>query len=653
MYAHKLITQITKHPENESRAFLATHDRDADENLKKVGRTNDEENVYMATTGWYIIDTVDGPVFSDTKPKFLVPKVVIRQYRCFDPLNWDDDAQEQLWLINKFWNTLVKNENALYERYRAIMATDDAVASIEQKIADGEANMETLIDDRKKIRIEIKKKKGPATVDLDKQIAALSKELKEKRKEAREARKQAKESVKPLLNALNNERKEMNKEAYKDSQLWWCNYNGVINSMDVSRVRTMKTGGQLRFHRFDGSGRFRIQVQGGMSIDDLRSGKKSQISLMPIDAEKFCELTGKPNGMKKGSSRERRRSYALLKFTIYTGTDEHDKRFNRTLDFPVILHRPLPDNDKVRLKEVILKRERLAPGQFRWHITFTMTKEVMEQKTKAQGKPCGINMGWKNTKEGLRVATLTSDSEVRHFVLPTTIISTYLHLHQLQSEIDTAANDNDVWIKSVLTDPPDSMLEAFTAIKRSKKPHPAKFARLVHAWKDSPQFLSDAYHEALPRVAQNLRRQHELANLRDKVQGRRKDLYRCWAKEIAESYGQIAIDEMNLAELAKVEKQDGTPNELTQIAKRNRVIASLGLFREWIKKQATKTGSTVALSKKKTSSICSECGKSVSKQKTLVWRCPHCKALWDQDENASINLMRTLSDSAILEPVNK
>lgn len=569
-------------------------------------------------------------------------KVIVRQYRCFEPLNSGDDVFEHLWLQNKMWNNLVEYENNNYQKYREIMSTDPSVAAIEEQLAIRNEEMEKLLEERKKVRIAIRKKKGPETALLDKQIATLSKEMKDLRQQGKIARKEAKEKVKPLLEALNKERKEAYKKIYQNSGLYWGNYNRVIDSMNIARSRTMKTGGRLRFHRFDGSGRFRVQIQGGCTVSELMSGKKSQISLTQITSQEFDELIGKkrPSRTMNGSSRSKKRTHALLKFTIYRGVDEQGSSYCRTLDLPVLIHRPLPqDSGNLLLKEAVLRREKVAPGQFRWFVTFTFTDTKEETKHRRPGTVCGINLGWKQVKDGLRIATLVSNQESKHFILPASIIKTYEYLRELQSTIDNMAKDNDTWIRGIMVDPPENLNEALLALKRSKRPHPDRFAKIVRLWDAEAAYLPEEFSEAQVRAANIRERILELANLRDKVQGHRKDLYRNWAKEITENYAKIIIDKMNITLLGEKESADGKPNELSDKARQNRVIASTGLFREWIVKQAAKTGSEIVKISIKSSSICSQCGEQINKQNTVNWVCNNCGTILDQDENAAQNLI--------------
>ena len=131
-------------------------------------------------------------------------------------------------------------------------------------------------------------------------------------------------------------------------------------------------------------------------------------------------------------------------------------------------------------------------------------------------------------------------------------------------------------------------------------------------------------------------------NLRDKVLRRREDFYRCRAKETAEVFGVIALDKINLQQLAALEKADGEPTELHKRARYSRTVAAVSVLREWIIKQAAKTGSVVNVVNIASSTTCHKCGTKVKPGSGHVWTCLGCGSSWDQDDNAAINLLRAI-----------
>jgi len=581
-------------------------------------------------------------------------KVVVRKYRCWEPLNMGQDVITQLWLQNQMWNKLVEMEQNLYKKYREVMSTDTAVAEIEEKLTQNDTAIKAYMEERNEIRKKLKKKKCAETAYFDEQIKELSAESKELRKIAREKRKEAKEKVKPLLDEINQERKERRKKIYQNSGLFWGNYNRVMASFDIAVSKSMKTGSTLRFHRFDGTGIFKNFLSPGRTNDDMLNGKLSYLHLQDIPAESFNDYIGRNNPCKMvlGSRRERSRKYGLLKFTIYRGKDEEGNRINRMLEMPVLLHRPLPDDEDLLIKEAVVRRECVSPGEYRWFFILTYVGgEFQPVQHVNTGSVAGINMGWKTVNNNtLRIATLVSDKETVHFILPEKIMKTYDYLNQLKSEVDSMINHAIARIKEIMKDDdelPESMGVYLTRITKAKRPRYDLLEKMMWVWDKELSYKPEEFSEAKAHFDYLNRVLSEMNNLRDKVRGHRLDLYRCWTKMITQKYETIIVDKLNLAQLSKLEADDGTPtNNLPEAARKNRVIASVGIFKEWLDKQALKVGSVIIKKSIKSSTICSDCGGKLIRKDSIIWACENCGSVFDQDVNAATNLIRSYQEEA-------
>lgn len=267
--------------------------------------------------------------------------VILRKYGLLAPLNWDSDCQEHLWLMNKFWNRLVEIERAHRERYRAIIGSDAEVSAINQKIGAIRERIRDLDTQREEARKIHRSKKGSHTEPFDLELNLAKEEMKALIARAKETRAAAKERIKGFTTHLESERKGAVKKAYQESGLFWSNYAGVMDSYNVARKLAIRKRAELRFHRFDGSGRFRNQIKGGMSTDKLFAGTHSQASVKILSNSEFAVLAGKnpPAGMlQSAGSHQDQRQYGLLTVTVYTGRDQEGKRFRRNLAFPIILH---------------------------------------------------------------------------------------------------------------------------------------------------------------------------------------------------------------------------------------------------------------------------------------------------------------------------
>lgn len=577
----------------------------------------------------------------------LEKHVIVRQYGLLPPLNWDQDCFEHLFLMNKFWNRLVEIEQESRRQYRAILGEIPEVAAIEEQMSKTEAEALDHYASRKEARIKHKAKTGPHTKAYDEAIKELRARHKELLRQARVIRRTARGMVKPHLDSLERDRREMVKKAYQTSGLWWANYNAVLESYNRARVRAMKEGTELKFHRFSGEGRFSCQIQGGKSTAELLDNVGTrEVALRLIDQGEFAALTGR--GHQGGEAREvgsrrDRRQYGILAVTVYTGRDSDGRVVRRTLDFPIILHRLLPEEG--RLKMVRVNRRRIG-AEFDWTATFTYTHEAEPVPPSDSPLACGINLGWKQVHDGLRVATIFDGrGPARHIVLSHALLARFARVDILKSQLDRATNEAFEWLASSLpVELPEPLQELFQSLQRAKRSHFGTFAHFVLTWKKlelpfEPELLSEADR----RRRQIKRVEIEYANLREKIRRRRLDFYRNEAKSLAEKYGTIVLDRMDLQRLAALEAPDGTPTELPETARKRRGWAAVSELRDWIKKQSAKSG-TIILEKGIASTVtCHVCGEKGSKSVgTVTLTCSNCGSSWDSDSNAAANLLRTL-----------
>lgn len=569
--------------------------------------------------------------------------VIVRQHGCLPPLNWDDDFNEHIYLQYKLWNRLVEIEKDLRTRYRDVFNSDSDVAPLVEKQEALQKIVEDLYEQRKQIKIKIKKKKGPETAFLDNAISLNKEKLKLINAELKEKRKNLKEFYAPQIKKLDEERKELIKEARNSSGLWWGNYNAVVDSYTTARNRVLKTNAELKFHRFDGSGRFTIQLQGGAGISDICNGKRNEVFIELMNSQEFAVYTGRGHSPHKTESSRDLRQYGILNFTVFTGKNENNESFRKYLKLPIIFHRPIPENALIKM--ITVKKKKIGTD-FIWSATFTATtSEPILGKKYSTDMVCAINFGWKQTEQGLRVATVQgSDKNLYHINLPQKTTEKLAYIKTLQSRIDTMTNENFEWLFTVTKnlEMPEKMLELYVKLKRAKNPHPASFARFVILWRKE---FSDITPELI-KLAE-LRRKKckkvelEMTNLREKTMQHRLDFYRNEAKKIAERYGLIVLDKMMISELAKLEKDDGTPTELNDKARSQRQSAAVSILREWIILQAKKMGSRIEIKNLKSSTTCHECNSSISRQSGLKWKCK-CGAEFDQDVNATAVLLRAV-----------
>jgi hypothetical protein len=565
--------------------------------------------------------------------------IIVRNYGLLPPDNWADDCHEQLFLMNKFWNQLVEIERADRARYREILLENQEVAELEARLAEVSGQILELSTERKKLRAA-KRSKNIDDGLLVEHIKSLRESERAIKIQLKELRAKAREASKPALDALNAARKEAVKLARNQSGLWWGNYNAVCESYETARAKAMKIGVDLRFKRFDGSGRFVNQIQGGMDVNDFMTGRHTVTWIDP-------ELKPIPGRLGKPCPR--------LHITAFTGRDENGKHTRRILTFPIILHRPIPEteNDQpVRIKTLQVTKKRITAGHYQWSVTITATTDASTPLS-TSAVAVGINLGWKREGRNLRVATIyDSNGDSQHYWLPAKWTDDMDYAETLRSDIDEVTNALFAALLALPADTEGLALSVVEGIKKAKHPHSGLIARFARELQIRPLIKAHLITknnvlesiaklpalEALPcYLAWAKAKEREFCGLRRHLLGQRKDLYRKIASEIACRYSVIAIDNADYAKMARLESKSGEENDLLKIARTNRFRVSPSELRLAIEQAVSKRGGIIERISQQNE--CAVCGRP-DKQDTIIWQCGHCGAVYDQDENMAKLLIR-------------
>lgn len=563
------------------------------------------------------------------------------QYGCLPPLDWSDEAADCLWRQNKLWNALVEIERDQRARYLALMAEDPAVAALEAQLTTLTARIEAAMSARKAARA--RERKRVPTPALDDEIRALTAERRELAAQTKAARSAARVAAKEPLAALTAERYEAVKLARQQAAeggLWWGHYNAVLASYEVARVRAMKEGTELKFHAFDGQGRFTNQIQGGATEADLFARRGPAWLTRP----------------EPGAYRNPR--IVLLSVTIRTVEGER-----RMLTLPTVLHRPLPEG--ARIKMIVVTRRRIGT-RFRWAALFTLD-DPAPATVNGAARACGINPGFRIVSDGLRVATRwDTRGREAHVVLPTRWLERMQFVRELQADLDTRLTEahtglrawwraDDPAIEAARVALPEPVRERLVRIVAAPKIGAPKLAAAALAWRawweetqgcrlDQPAARPDSADACDCTGLRSLeawrrwdkRRRDEMDNLRGKLLRERRELYRVWAADVARDHAVVAVTELDLRQIAALEPRPGEETALHAIARSNRQLAAPSELIDALKVACQRHGAQCLLVKG-AASACHACGAVVAPGADLIVSCPHCGAIWDQDVNAARN----------------
>ena len=270
----------------------------------------------------------------------------------------EGDALDQLRLQNRFWNDLVEIDHEFNRRYHELIdGYDEKIKSLTEKDKEFENQIETL---NQQIRNKRKAaRSGKVNIDaLGEEKAALKAKRQPIKEELKQYRQEIKIKVKPQQHALEAERGARVKslrQQYSSQGLYWGNYNAVEQSYDTARSMIMKERAhffakpnklpgekppELRFHRFDGAGRWTCQIQNGMTVAQAFAGADNRFQIDPVAPEAWSQ-----------PSRAERRRLSRTAARIRIGSTE--ERQPRWLEIPIVMHRPIPEErpDQIRIHQ--------------------------------------------------------------------------------------------------------------------------------------------------------------------------------------------------------------------------------------------------------------------------------------------------------------
>jgi hypothetical protein len=525
------------------------------------------------------------------------------------------------------WNKLVEIDRAHCERYRAATADDPLVSKLREQYDIATAEIDVLIAKRKMAR-QAARKPVP-TPDLDEEITAAKARRKTVAAQLAAATKVARALAKPALDVLENDRRQRVKEVRRpgSSGLYWGNYNAVCAAYDRARSAIFKHGGELLFRRHDDEGRLVNQIQSGITAGELFAGSHSQL--------KIACRPARDRGITK-SGRLGECACWVLTATVYRTSRKPDG--NRTVTWPLIMHRPLPDGS--RIKEVVIHCRRLEP-HWRWQVTLTcdLPAPILPAP---DGHVTAIDIGWRKPNEGLRVATVMREESAAEFVvLPYEIIERLERPEHIRSHRDTMlkAFSARAFLAAVPWHEASAEMQVVAEkLRKAPKISAARLALLAITWRTRPDFKPDDF----ARLEEWRKRDKHLwlyeANGRDQAARWRIDHYRNTARRAVDKASVLILERFDLAKAARIDSMD---NPLNGAARHQRMLAAVHVLRQWIINYAAKYNVPMRWHTGVSTWICSECANRLGPRDParLVLECSPCGHVFDQDVEACRNML--------------
>ena len=430
-----------------------------------------------------------------------------------------------------------------------------------------------------------------------------------------------------------------------------------------------------------GEGRVSVQLQGGISVEEL-FGADTQIQIAPVSPD--AHDPGKSRGV------HRRASRTILRLRVQST----DKGKPVWAEWPMILHRPIPEGSRIKVATVSRRRRDCR----RWDWRLLLTLEIPDGAT-ARRRPVpvsgavALNLGWcRRPGDEVRAGYVFSDNGAidREIVVQPSTIDRVEKSEGIRSQRDKNLDAMRVaivpWLREREADLPAWLVERtiLSRISRheDRSPTPqaetsqepldaaraetprvrswhvaqwrsaSRFRALAFAWRAQRfandtggyQILEDWRYrdEHLERYESGMRR----GGLLD-----RRERYRLLAADLAARYRTLVVDDFDLRKFQQSPAPEDTRVE-RPAAKRNQrhaagselraaLLNAFGPARVLKESSVDVTRACAAVVVDEVTGAEHTCGQiddwdhAVAREHT----CSGCGATWDQDQNACKNLI--------------
>lgn len=597
-----------------------------------------------------------------------------------------EQVREQVRLSHELRNDLVRTEldhrhamDELWSSYPQVAAAEEARDAAEERAAAAEEAWKAA-----KVTQRTRNPKGPVAEDRKAARAAV----KEARATRREAITQVREEAREQIIAINDARKAAQKALYRvyvDRGLYWATFNAVLDSHKtaVKRIDAARAQGrpaQLRFHRWDGTGRIAVQLQRQKDhpartpslIANAEASRWRNVLTLPwVDPADFEEMT-----------RSQQRQAGRLVARMRTGStlDDDGQATPAWADLPLQMHRMLPADADITGAELVFSR---TGPDLRAHLC--VTAKIPDPQPVTDGPAIAVHLGWRHDPDAghTAVATWASDTPVEitpalrglihtdatgttgQIRIPDALVDRITHHQATRSARDTRLDEVRDQLATWLAehgpvDHPtradeDGVPEQLTAAGVTRWRNPARFAALAIAWReDPPTGMTDIVDTLESWRAWDKKAWAASEHGRTKALAHRDDLYRQAAAELAGIASHLIVDDTNLATLARTDRHPetmdttGLPGTVLDTAAARRTNLAPGTLREALIAAATRDGLTVTKAPAKDlSTTCTQCGQTDATQPHTGWdvTCQACGHTRDVDRAASTLLLRRHADT--------
>lgn len=614
----------------------------------------------------------------------MPPRIFV--YGLRPPIQGGESIETQLKLAHRYRNMLIEIERDRRKEASRILShhpdVDGIRAELEAAVAARDAAREEMLAGRKQAR------RRNETPEVRTAIRDLGVRIREIRARLNEAKKVliADSGVKEQLNALDLHARDRIKAERAKCGVYWGTYLLQEAAADAAR----KGKGMPEFVHASRGGRIGVQIQGGIELKDLW-GTDTQIRIDPVDPRAYDTLS-----TKRGD--RRRLSRTMLWMRI--GSDERKKPI--WAKFPMIMHRPLPEGSVVKAATVISRPHDCRMMTWEVHILVD-TPEDWRRRAVPESGMVAINLGFSRRPDGsLRAGyAVGDDGYQKEIVLPMAGVIDPIakseslqgfrdrdfeamkavfvpmarairdeHYEKVQQAVIGFAPDQTTtqgapdghltnW-DSVLGESLKRMCLYIDTSERGVVSHvPNWFVRgttYAHSWKSLAKIREFTFRwranrfkgdEEAHAVLEKWRYRDEHleryeSGMRRRALNHRRELYRLLGCELARRYRYVVVEDTNLSQMQRSPAPESETVEITQVKYAQRLVAGSLLRQTVVNAFESKYAITVPTDN--ITKTCALCGalNEFDRQPgdPRIVTCSACMMSWDQDPNASVNMLR-------------
>lgn len=527
-------------------------------------------------------------------------EIVIRKYGLLEPDHWADDCESEMRLMDSFWNRLIDIHDDFVSRYLSRIAED-------HEFAGAKIQYDDLVSSN-----------APSSA-----VAAAKKQL-------AIAQKNATRRLAVELRELEALRREEVKLARQNSGLWWGNYNAVVRSFERARSAAVRGGNTMRRRSGGDNGRITNTLQGGAEVEALYDGSLSQVMVRPPSGRAWSA---------ESRGERRRLQRTTLSATVFVRDGER-----RTVTWPLIMHRPIPPD--CRVKEVVITRRRIG-GRWRWAVSFMCTRPAeAPTSAPATSKRVSVDIGWRLVPEGLRVAAVVASGELPRFIiLPVDLLESFSLVDELRARVHTSTLHGLDLLQGADA---QAYAQPFQALLREYQSIPEKRAAHLKAFCQGPFFLEqrgEAIDVGLLAWRKEFKRLSTwLSNHQKKVIARRNHFYQNIVIAVLDGASEVVVNDVKLGEIAARKPRVSDGPFVPIRANRYRNVAAPSELVRALKLQAAKRGIGFAKVQADSPVRCPECGSTSRKTRAdaLPQICANCDTSFDQDVAACQSILASV-----------